>query len=113
LTRKTASTGRKERKEKPPAGELPAPPSPRPLRFRTFTCSLSRKKTRKKNKKKGKKKRQKIPAAWKSKTQAGVPLEPALLIEIWHEQNAWSWWRARRKQRRRGRRRGGRKENKN
>jgi hypothetical protein len=28
LTRKTASTGRKERKEKPPARELPAPPSP-------------------------------------------------------------------------------------
>jgi hypothetical protein len=56
LTRKTASTGRKERKLKPPAGELPAPPSPHPLRFRTFTCSLSRKKTRKKNKKTGKKK---------------------------------------------------------
>jgi hypothetical protein len=30
LTRKTASTGRKERKEKPPAGELTAPPSPLP-----------------------------------------------------------------------------------
>jgi hypothetical protein len=37
----------------------------------------------------------KTPEAWKSETQAGVPLEPALLLQIWHEQNVRSWWRAR------------------
>jgi hypothetical protein len=109
LTRKTASTGRKERKEKPPARELPAPPSPlSDLHLFAFS-----KKNQKEEQEEGGKKRLKMPAAWKSKTQAEVPLEPALLLEIWHEQNARSWWRARRKQRRRERPRGGRKENKN